>query len=284
MPGSEKDTPILKELGKKLYFDKRLSINDSQACNSCHILDNNKAGVDNLVTSPGALKKTGTRNSPSVFNAGFQIAQFWDGRALDLKEQAKGPILNPIEMGMPSDKAVMTKIKGIKEYQDFFPKAYPGQKDPFTYDNLANAIAAFERTFITKSRFDDFLAGDVNALNEKEKEGARLFLRLRCTQCHESYMIGGMKFQKLGTEHPYENITDLGKFEQTKQEGDKYVFKVPTLRNVSLTYPYFHDGKALSLEKAVKKIAYLQLDKKLTDEEVTSIVHFLKTLNGKNLK
>ncbi|MCK4833235.1 MAG: cytochrome-c peroxidase, partial [Gammaproteobacteria bacterium] len=166
MPGSESDTPERIALGKKLYFEKRLSINDKQSCASCHILDNGSAGVDNLPTSPGARGEKGTRNSPTVLNAGWQDSQFWDGRAEDLVEQAKGPILNPIEMGMPDEQTVEDKIRKIAEYPVAFAKAFPDDKQAVTYQNIAEAIAAFERTLITPSRFDDFMNGDAAALSE----------------------------------------------------------------------------------------------------------------------
>jgi cytochrome c peroxidase len=164
MPGSENDTAKRIALGKKLYFEKRLSINDKQSCASCHILENGFAGVDNLPTSPGARGEKGTRNSPTVLNSGWQDSQFWDGRAEDLVEQAKGPILNPIEMGMPDEKTVEQKIQGIAEYQSAFTEAFPNNKPAITYQHIAEAIAAFERTLITPSRFDDFMHGDAAAL------------------------------------------------------------------------------------------------------------------------
>ena len=180
MPGSENDTPERIALGKKLYFEKRLSINDKQSCASCHILENGFAGVDNLPTSPGARGEQGTRNSPTVLNSGWQDSQFWDGRAEDLVEQAKGPILNPIEMGMPDEKTVEQKIQGIAEYQSAFAKAFPNNKPALTYQNIAEAIAAFERTLITPSRFDDFLNGDAAALSKIEQRGLKEFLKVDC--------------------------------------------------------------------------------------------------------
>ena len=282
MPGFENVTKDQIELGKLLYFDKRLSINDQQSCNSCHVLDNNGPGVDNKPVSDGALPgKKGDRNSPTVLNAGFHIAQFWDGRAKDLVEQAKGPILNPVEMAMPSEAAVVKKISAIQEYKDLFPKAFPNEKEAITYENIAKAIAAFESTLITKDRFDDFLKGDVNALTQEEKKGLKTFMDVGCIQCHNGALLGGNSYQKMGKLNPYET-KDLGRYNVTKKEEDKYVFKVPSLRNVALTAPYFHDGQAKTLEDAVKQMAWLQLNKKLTDEEVQSIVAFLKSLTDKS--
>ena len=282
MPGSEDDTPERIVLGKKLYFEKRLSINDSQSCASCHILDNGAAGVDNLATSPGARGEKGTRNSPTVLNAGWQDSQFWDGRAEDLVEQAKGPILNPIEMGMPDEKTVEQKIAGIFEYQDAFAKAFPGEKPAITYQNIAEAIAAFERTLITPSRVVDFMNGAVDALSESEPRGLKTFIKVDCKSCHDGKLLGGETYEPLGKEHAYENQTDQGMYTLTKDEDDRMFFKVAPLRNVALTAPYFHDGKIKMLDEAVRKMGKLQLDEELSDQQVSDIVSFLKTLTDKN--
>ncbi|MFN3246723.1 MAG: cytochrome-c peroxidase, partial [Leptonema sp. (in: bacteria)] len=213
--------------------------------------------------------------------AGFHIAQFWDGRAKDLVEQAKGPILNPVEMAMPSEAAVVKKISAIQEYKDLFPKAFPNEKEAITYENIAKAIAAFESTLITKDRFDDFLKGDAKSLTPEEQKGLKTFMDVGCIQCHNGALLGGNSYQKMGKLNPYET-KDLGRYNVTKKEEDKYMFKVPSLRNVALTAPYFHDGQAKTLEDAVKQMAWLQLNKKLTDEEVQSIVAFLKSLTDKS--
>ena len=281
MTGSEADTVERITLGKKLYFEKRLSINDTQSCASCHVLDNGLAGVDNLPTSPGAKGESGTRNSPTVLNAGWQDSQFWDGRAEDLVEQAKGPILNPIEMGMPDEKTVEQKIRAIVEYQTAFAKAFPGQEQPVTYQNIAEAIAAFERTLITPSRFDDFLKGDTDALSEVERRGLESFIRLDCKSCHDGKLLGGETYEPLGKEHPYENQSDQGMYTVTKDEDDRMFFKVAPLRNVALTAPYFHDGKIETLAEAVRKMGKLQLDEELTDQQVSDITSFLKALTDK---
>ncbi|MDH5717387.1 MAG: cytochrome-c peroxidase [Spirochaetia bacterium] len=282
MPGAENDTPKKIELGKKLYFETKLSITDTQSCNSCHLVDNKKGGVDNTQFSPGAKGSLGGRNAPTVLNAGFHIAQFWDGRAPDLKEQAKGPILNPVEMAMPNEQAVIDKISSLEDYQSLFKEAYPDSNNPITYDNLADAIAAFERTLITKDRFDDFQKGDLNALSEDELEGLSLFMnKLDCTQCHDGPLLGGNSYEKMGVEKPYKNTKDLGRFDVTKEEDDKYYFKVPSLRNIAITFPYFHDGGAMSLEDAVKTMADIQLNVNLTKEQIDKIVKFLKTLTDK---
>ena len=282
MPGSENDTAERIELGRKLFFDKRLSINNTQSCASCHRLENGIAGVDNLATSPGARGETGTRNSPTVLNAGWQDSLFWDGRAENLIEQAKGPILNPIEMGMPDEQAVVKKISAIVEYQQAFPSVFSDEKPAVSYQNIAIAIAAFERTLITPGRFDDFLQGDLKALDEAELRGLESFISIDCVSCHDGMLVGGELMEVLGKEHDYENQSDLGLYLITKQEEDKMFFKVSPLRNVALTAPYFHDGKIKTLEEAVSKMAKLQLDEDLTKSQVDDIVSFLKTLSDKN--
>ena len=283
MPGSKNDTPELIELGKKLYFETRLSVTNKMSCNTCHVIDNNGPGVDNLPTSPGAKEGTmGTRNSPTVLNAGFHIAQFWDGREPDLPAQAKGPILNPVEMGMPSANAVEKKISNIDEYKSLFKKAYPNDSK-ITFDKVANAIAAFERTLITHDRFDDFLNGNINALNNDELEGLDLFIKKACTTCHTGPLLGGNMYQKMGLMKPYKNTKDLGRYEVTKNEADKFVFKVPSLRNIALTGPYFHDGGVASLKEAVILMGDIQLGNKVSNTEADKIVKFLQTLSGKKL-
>lgn len=280
MPGSEKDTPELIKLGEKLFFETRLSQNNSMSCNTCHRVDGNLGGVDNEPTSPGAFGKRGGRNSPTVLNAGFQFAQFWDGRAEDLAAQAKGPILNPIEMAMASDKDVLDRIKSFAEYRPMFEQAFPKEKERVTYDNIAQAIAAFERTLITRDRFDDFQNG-YHSLNEQELRGLETFLNAGCTTCHNGPVLGGNAYHKLGLVNAYET-SDMGRHDVTKEESDKQKFKVPMLRNIELTGPYFHDGKQATLEEAVKSMAWLQLGKELTDAEVKDITAFLKTLTDKN--
>ncbi len=276
MPGSENDTAEIIALGEKLYFEERLSKEDNQSCNTCHEIDYNGAGVDNLPTSPGSILETiGTRNSPTVLNAGFHFVQFWDGRSPDLKDQAKGPILNPIEMGMPSEKAVEKKIGAIAEYKEMFKTA--GMK--ITYDNIAEAIAAFERTLITKDRFDMFLKGNPQALKDDEILGLALFIDKGCTTCHTGELLGGNMYQKMGLLKAYADTVDKGRFEVTGLENDKYMFKVPSLRNIALTAPYFHDGKVEDLKAATILMADIQLAKTLTDDEANKIVSFLESLS-----
>lgn len=285
MPGSENDTKALVELGQKLYFDKRLSANDNQSCNTCHRLDQNFAGVDNRPVSPGSFAgKKGDRNAPTVLNAGFHMAQFWDGRAADLVDQAKGPILNPAEMAMASEKDVEEKLGKIEEYRTLFSTAFPDQENPINYQNIAEAIAAFERTVITEDRFDDFMEGDASALSEQEKAGLALFMDAGCIQCHSGPLMGGNSYQKMGRNNPYSNTTDKGLFSVTGKKEDMFKFKVPSMRNVALTGPYFHDGSASTLEEAVRQMAHLQLNKELTDDETAKIAAFLNALSDKNRK
>ncbi len=280
MPGSENDTPARIELGRKLYFEKKLSKDESISCNSCHHVDNFQGGVDNESTSAGVGGKHGDRNSPTTLNAGFHFAQFWDGRAPTLKEQAKGPVLNPVEMAMPEEAEVLKRLNADPNYPKLFAKAFPDSADKITYDNTAEAIAAFERTLITHDRFDDFQKGDDKALSQKELQGLSLVMTLGCTTCHVGPAMGGNSYQKLGLIHPYET-PDVGRAKVSKDDSDKAKFKVPSLRNVALTAPYFHDGKIISAKEAVTKMAYHQLDKKLTEDEADCIVAFLHALNDK---
>ncbi|MFO0660700.1 MAG: cytochrome-c peroxidase [Polyangiaceae bacterium] len=266
------------ELGRMLYFETRLSKNQDVSCNSCHKLDS--FGVDGQPTSSGHKKQLGGRNSPTVYNAAAHFVQFWDGRAADVEAQAKGPILNPVEMAMPSEAKVVEVLKSIPEYVKAFEAAFPEEKDAVTYNNLAIAIGAFERRLSTPSKFDKYLAGDKSALNEAEKEGLSLFLETGCTACHIGSTVGGTMYQKAGLVVPWPNQKDQGRFEVTKKDEDKMRFKVPSLRNIEKTAPYFHDGSVASLDEAVKMMAKHQLGKDLKPEEITSIVTFLKTLTG----
>jgi cytochrome c peroxidase len=281
MPGAEKDTPEMISLGERLFHEKKLSANGTQSCNSCHRVDSKMGGVDNEATSLGAFGKRGGRNSPTVLNAGFQTTQFWDGRAATLEHQAKGPILNPIEMAIASDSEAVKRLRETTEYPPLFTKAFPGEKEPITYDNVARAIAAFERTLITRDRFDDFQKGNDKALTATELKGLKTFVEAGCATCHSGPVLGGNSFQKVGLVHPWET-SDVGRAEVTKDDADKHKFKVPMLRNIGLTGPYFHDGKIVSLEEAVRKMGWHQLDKRLTDDEVTSIVAFLNALSDKD--
>jgi cytochrome c peroxidase len=282
MPGSEADTPELIALGEKLYNDNRLSLDNTISCNTCHLLDNNGPGVDNKPVSPGVSNTSGTRNSPTVLNAGFQFVQFWDGRAKDLVEQAKMPILNPVEMTMLNDKEVVKRISAVAEYKDMFAKAFPIENGLISFENIAKAIAAFERTLITHDRFDDFLKGQNDALSHEELKGLDIFINTGCTTCHTGALLGGNIYQKMGLIHPYTDTIDKGRYDVTKAETDKYMFKVPLLRNIILTSPYFHDGKVASLEESIIQMSWLQLNKKLSPEDAGYIAKFFNSLTDKN--
>ncbi len=270
-------TPEKIELGRKLYFEKRLSKGRDISCNSCHDLA--RFGVDGEPTSLGDEGQRGGRNSPTVYNAAFHVAQFWDGRSPDVEDQAKGPILNPIEMAMPSAEAVIEVVKGIPEYEPLFKAAFPEDKHPITYDNLAKAIGAFERRLVTPAPFDAFLAGDANALSADELAGLDLFIGVGCTTCHNGTVIGGNSYQKMGLVRPYE-MKDLGRIDVTKKDTDKYVFKVPSLRNITKTGPYFHDGNVAELNEAIALMASHQLGLDLADRQVEAIATFLGSLTG----
>jgi cytochrome c peroxidase len=271
-------SPEKVDLGRILYFDPRFSINGKISCNTCHRLDN--AGVDGEPTSPGHAGVRGDRNSPTVYNAALHVAQFWDGRAADVEEQAKGPVLNPVEMGMPNADYVIEVIRAIPGYRPLFEKAFPGEKDPITYDNFASAIGAFERGLVTPAPFDAFLAGDPSALSAEQLGGLETFMNVGCITCHNGVGVGGGMFQKIGLVHPYPT-GDQGRAKVTNDPADASVFKVPSLRNVLATGPYFHDGKVVSIEEAVRLMAWHQLGKKLDDAQVASIVAFLGSLSGK---
>jgi len=281
------DNPITKEkvlLGQTLYFDKRLSKDETVSCNSCHNLET--FGVDNKETSDGVGGQKGDRNSPTVLNAAFHFTQFWDGRAKDVEEQAGGPILNPIEMAMPDQEAVIKRLQAIQGYREMFAAAFPGEEQPVNYVNLQKAIGAFERKLITPSRFDEFLMGYQDVLTDQEKKGLQTFMDVGCTACHSGTVLGGSMYQKFGLAGNYWDFTnsekvDNGRFLVTKNEADKMLFKVPSLRNIEKTHPFFHDGSVDNLPDAVRIIAKLQLSKDLTDQEVSEIVTFLKTLTGK---
>lgn len=275
--------PALVKLGHSLYFDNQLSRKQTMSCNTCHNL--NTFGVDNNPTSKGEEGKFGDRNSPTTLNAAIHTAQFWDGRAATVEEQAGMPILNPVEMNIPNEKFLVDRLKKSPLYQKLFKEAFPNDKDPITYNNLKKAIGAFERKLITPSRFDEYLKGNKNALTVEEKKGLLTFITTGCTTCHNGSGVGGGMFQKFAVYGNYWDYTkstkiDSGKVKITKLAGDRFVFKVPSLRNVEKTHPYFHDGSVSDLSEAVKIMAKAQLNKDLTDDEVKDIVTFLKSLTA----
>ena len=275
-------SPAKIELGKMLYFDPRLSASHAISCNSCHNLG--LGGADAEPTSLGHRWQHGGRNAPTVFNSVFNKAQFWDGRAKDLEQQAGGPIVNPIEMASP-EAHVAEQLKGIPGYREAFEKAFPGESTPITLANVEKAIAAFEATLITPNApLDRFLGGEANALSPTQKEGLALFIDRGCASCHNGINVGGGMYAPFGVvEKPGADIlppTDKGRFMVTKTASDEYVFKVPTLRNIQLTAPYFHSGRAWDLGQAVAVMGVSQLGTQLSADEVSKITTFLDGLTG----
>lgn len=265
-------------LGRMLYYDKRLSADNTVSCNSCHDLAS--FGDDGAKNSSGIKGQHGGRSAPTVYNAALHLSQFWDGRAKDVEEQAKGPVLNPIEMGMTDGVAVIAKLKAVAGYPEKFAAAFPGEADSMTYDNLGKAIGAFERKLLTPGRFEKFLAGDQAALTDDEKRGLNAFLAAGCTVCHNGAAVGGALYQKVGLVKPWPGVTDKGRSAITNNPAEDFFFKVPSLRNITETAPYGHDGRVATIEEMVKMMAEHQLGKMLSDDEVKDIVTFLKALKG----
>lgn len=275
------DNPVTQEkviLGRALYHDPRLSMGGEVSCATCHLLDS--FGVDGKRLSEGHLGQQGNRNSPTVFNAAGQFAQFWDGRAADVEEQASGPILNAVEMAMPSAQDVEAVLRSAPEYRGAFNRAFPGQPAPVTFHNAMLAIAAFERTLVTPAPWDRFLQGDPAALNAVQKDGFRAFTSAGCVTCHRGPLVGGEMFNRLGLVKPWPDTSDQGRFEVTGHSRDRMVFKVPQLRNVAETAPYFHDGSVATLDEAVRLMADYQLGKALSDADTAAIVAWLGSLTG----
>jgi cytochrome c peroxidase len=272
-------TPARVALGRMLYYDPRLSVDSTVSCNTCHPLGG-AYGVDHRPVSLGVKGQAGSRNAPTVFNAAGHLAQFWDGRAPTVEQQAKAPILNPVEMGMPSGDAVTQRLTALAGYRAAFAAAFAGETEPVTYDNVGAAIGAFERGLVTPSRWDAFQAGDTAALTPAERRGLHAFVVLGCVACHRGTYVGGDMFQKAGLVEPWPEQRDLGRYAVTHRRGDRLVFKVPSLRNVGRTAPYFHDGQAATLEEAVRRMAWYQLGRRLSDAEVAAVVTWLESLTG----
>jgi cytochrome c peroxidase len=278
VPAAKVKNAGMVELGKKLYFDPRLSKSGFISCNSCHNLS--MGGTDNLKTSIGHNWQEGPINSPTVLNSSMNLAQFWDGRAKDLKAQAGGPIANPGEMAFTHELAV-DMLNSIPAYKAEFKRVFG--KDAANIDMVTDAIAAFEETLVTPdSRFDKWLKGDKKAISKTELEGYQLFKESGCTACHYGPAVGGNSFQTMGVVAKYDTKNKAeGLGGLTGKDADRMKFKVPTLRNVEMTYPYFHDGEADTLEKAVDIMGKLQLGRTYSADEIAKIVAFLKTLTGK---
>ena len=278
---SSPDNPVTEakvRLGRILYYDPRLSANQKISCNSCHPLD--AYGAEAKAVSTGYKNQKGNRNAPTVYNAAGHFVQFWDGRAPTVEEQAKGPITNPVEMAMPSNAVAVQVIQSMPEYVALFQTAFPQDKDPITYNNMALAIGAFERELVTPSRWDAFIEGDQSALTDAEKSGFNTFAATGCQWCHYGPYVGGSVYQKLGVVKPWPNQTDQGRYQLTKDEIDRMVFKVPSLRNIKKTGPYFHNGSVPTLEQAIRNMAVHQRGVTLTDAQVKSIAVWMDSLTG----
>ena len=275
-------TPAKVELGKMLFFEPRLSASNLISCNTCHNLG--IGGADYQETSTGHRWNRGDRNAPTVLNSVFNVAQFWDGRAKDLEEQAKGPVQASVEMNNKPEDVVKT-LKSMPGYVDKFTESFPKDKDPVTFDNMAKAIEVFEATLLTPdSKFDRFMKGDEGAMSETEKEGFNIYLTKGCSACHNGRNIGGEGYFPFGlAKKPPEEILsgDTGRYKITGNLPDKYFFKAPSLRNIALTAPYFHSGRVWDLKEAVKIMADVQLGNTASDEEAEKIVAFLKATTGK---
>jgi len=291
IPDDNPQTAAKVELGKVLFFDPRLSSTGTVSCNSCHNVM--ASGEDGRPNSMGVNGKTGDRSAPTVWNSAFLSTQFWDGRAPTLEEQARGPVTNPIEMGMKDWDTVVELLKSIPGYQPLFEAAF-GNENPITADNAVKAIAAYERTLITpNSPYDRYTNGDKSAMTEQQVRGMNTFAQTGCLACHSGPNLSGptlpmgngwfMKFSSIpGSDYDtkYKLLEDMGRYKVTGNEADKHLWRVPTLRNIALTAPYFHNGSVTTLDEAVRVMAKVQLDKELEDAQVEDIVAFLKALTG----
>ncbi|MGZ8468456.1 MAG: cytochrome-c peroxidase [Gemmatirosa sp.] len=278
LAGGPAPTPARIALGRTLFYETRLSDGHNVSCNGCHAL--NGYGADGRRVSFGHRGQTGNRNSPSVYNAAGHVAQFWDGRAATVEEQAKGPILNPAEMGMPDTVAVLAHLRRSPTYVAAFRAAFPGEAQPITYDNVGRAIGAFERGLVTPARWDAYLGGDTAALTAAERRGVATFVRTGCASCHGGAYVGGNAFRPLGAARPWPTQADSGRYHVTRQPGDRFVFKVAALRNVEQTGPYFHDGSVADLDSAIRLMGRHQLGVELGDAQVRDIHAWLRTLTG----
>ncbi|HTB60312.1 MAG TPA: cytochrome c peroxidase [Polyangia bacterium] len=265
-------------LGRFLFHDPRLSKNREVSCSTCHVLS--KFGIDGKIVSTGVGGRQGRRNSPSVFNAATHIAQFWDGRAADVESQAVVPIMNPVEMDMPNEQAVVDALAGVPRYAEMFHQAFPDDDHPISLRNVGEALGAFERGLVTTSRWDKFIAGDHKALTPRERQGLGLFVQRGCLTCHTGPQAGGMTFQKVGTIFPWPNQKDQGRAEITHYPPDRMVFKVPSMKNIAETAPYFHDGSTTSLETAIRLMGHHQLGIEMPKDEVDAIAAWMRSMTG----
>jgi cytochrome c peroxidase len=282
---SEKNpvTPEKVKLGKILFYETRISVDGTVSCARCHPIS--LYAADGLKKSIGNNCKVNPRNAPTLFNAAGQISAHWIGNRVDVEDQAKQSVIGPPSFGMPSYEAVEKILKEIKGYWDLFNKAFPRDKDPIHVDNFAKAIGAFERTLVTPSPFDSFLKGNKKALTEDQQRGLNTFIQMGCITCHSGTYVGGQMYQKFGIFEPYWKYTksekiDEGRYDVTKNESDKYTFKVPILRNVAKTAPYFHDGSVDKLIEAVLIMGKIQLGRNVTEQQGKDLVKFLTSLTG----
>jgi cytochrome c peroxidase len=280
LPSASGTDALKVDLGRRLYYDTHLSANNSTSCNSCHQLK--KYGVDpGQAVSHGFDHQPGGRNSPTVYNAGLQFVQFWDGRAPTLAAQASGPMMNPVEMGMSGPDAVLSYVRSNPAYVKQFKNAYPDQKNPITMEDITDAIASFEGRLLTPARWDEYLKGNQQVLTEDEKQGLRVYLRSGCASCHAGAGMGGNSYAKLGAFENWPDLkTDSGRMSLTQRRSDLMYFKVPLLRNVAQTGPWFHNGSVKTLDEAVRLMAKHQVGRNLTPSEIASIVGFLNALTG----
>lgn len=266
------------DLGRQLYYETRLSRSGDISCNSCHHLD--AYGADTGRVSAGFQGQLGGRNSPTVYNAAGHVAQFWDGRAGTVETQALGPLVNADEMAMPNPKSVEQLLRADPSYQAAFHAAFPAEREPISYENVGRAIGAFERGLLTPSRWDRFLRGDRKALTDDEKIGFNTFVELGCSGCHTGTLVGGSVFQKAGVVHPWPDTADVGREAVTRQKADRMVFKVPSLRNIERTGPYFHNGRVVTLDSAIVQMAHVQLGRDITPVQVAQVRTWLHSLTG----
>lgn len=267
--------PVI-SLGRMLYYDPRMSSSGTVSCDSCHPLA--RYGVDAQEVSAGVWGARGRRNAPTTYNASRHFRQFWDGRETTLEDQARRPFLNQVEMAM-TEAGVVARLASIAGYPELFARAFPGPQ-PLTFDHVTMAVAAFERGLVTPSRWDRYLRGEREALTAEEKRGAKLFSNVGCMVCHTGEMVGGSMFEKVGIQVPWPNQTDRGRVEISGSSSDDMVFKVPSLRNVHQTAPYFHDGSARTLDEAVRLMGRHQLGVELSEVEIAAIVAWLGSLTG----
>ena len=277
-------TPSRVELGWKLFFDPRISVDGTVSCARCH--QPALYGTDGLPKARGAHDTLNPRNAPTILNAALQFKAHWRGDRENVEDEAKQVLIGLFSFINPDYASAIARIKAIPGYADLFRKEFPGDPDPVTPDNWAKAIGAFVRTLVTPSRFDAFLAGDARALSPEERAGLRKFIDTGCSACHNGADVGGGSFQKFGVVEDYWTATgsqqpDKGRFDVTHDPQDTYVFKVPSLRNVAMTPPYFHDGSVRSLPEAVRIMAKVQLGRALSDQDTADIVAFLGSLTGK---